>query len=84
MTKSTEHHTDKKAEQKQVEQAGSRDNPEQNPSDNPSLHDLWEEEKHVDPIPLEDLKLEQQEEKDHTGTKHRSSSERKYHTGFED
>ncbi|MFD2613362.1 hypothetical protein [Paenibacillus gansuensis] len=63
---------------------GKRDNPEQLPSDKPSLHDLFQSEQHVDPIPLEDLKLEQEEEKDKEGTKHRSSSERKYHTGFED
>ncbi|WP_151735635.1 hypothetical protein [Paenibacillus tengchongensis] len=59
-----------------------RDHPEQYPTENPSLFELHESEQNVDPIPVEDLKLEQQEEKDKEGTKHRSSSDEKYHTGF--
>lgn len=63
-------------------QGDNRDHPEQYPTDQPSLFDLHESEQHVDPIPVEDLTLEQQEEKDKEGTKHRSSSDKKYHTGF--
>ncbi|RQW10982.1 hypothetical protein EH198_14485 [Paenibacillus rhizophilus] len=59
-----------------------RDHPEQYPTDNPSLFDLHEDELHSDPIPVEDLKLEKQEEPDKEATKHRSSSDKKYHTGF--
>jgi hypothetical protein len=72
-----------KADQK-VKQQGNRDHPEQYPTDKPSLFDLHEEEMNVDPIPMEDLNIEAQEEKRKTETKHTSSSERKYHTGFED
>lgn len=63
-------------------QGDKRDHPEQYPTDEPSLFDLHESEQNVDPIPVEDLTLEKQEEKDKEGTKHRSSSDKKYHTGF--
>lgn len=63
-------------------QGDNRDHPEQYPTDKPSLFDLDESEQNVDPIPMEDLTLEKQEEKDKEGTKHRSSSDKKYHTGF--
>ncbi|WP_178382574.1 hypothetical protein [Paenibacillus sp. P46E] len=43
---------------------------------------LPESGQNVDPILMEDLNLEKQEEKDKESTKHRSSSDRKYHTGF--
>ncbi|MNJ66229.1 hypothetical protein D3C77_622880 [compost metagenome] len=61
-----------------------RNHPEQYPTEQPSLFDLHESEMHVDPIPVEDLKFEVQEERDKETTKHRSSSEGKYNTGFED
>lgn len=60
-----------------------RDHPEQYPTDQPSLFDMYESEQHVDPIPVEDLNLEVQEEQDKEATKHASSSDRKYRTGFE-
>ncbi len=63
-------------------QGDKRDHPEQYPTDKPSLFDMHESEQNVDPIPVEDLSLEKQEEKDKEGTKHRSSSDEKYHTGF--
>ncbi|WP_054943190.1 hypothetical protein [Paenibacillus ihuae] len=63
-------------------QGDNRDHPEQYPTDKPSLFDMHESEQNVDPIPVEDLTLEKQEEKDKEGTKHRSSSDKKYHTGF--
>ncbi|AJY74100.1 hypothetical protein [Paenibacillus beijingensis] len=58
-----------------------RDNPEQFPTENESLHDRFKSEQTVDPIPVEDLTLQQEDEKNKTETKHTSSSERKYHTG---
>lgn len=60
-----------------------RDHPEQYPTEADSLFDLDESARHTDPIPVEDLTLEQEEEQDKEATKHRSSSERKYHTGFD-
>lgn len=57
---------------------GKMDNPEQIETDKESLYDQFEEEQNVDAIPLEDLKLEQREEKDKHGTKKSSSSEEKY------
>lgn len=67
-----------------VDQVKDRNHPEQYPTDKPSLFDLHESEMHVDPIPVEDLKFEVQEERNKEATKHHSSSEGKYHTGFED
>lgn len=59
-----------------------RDHPEQYPTDRESLFDRFESEQNVDSLPVEDLTLEQQEERDKDQTKHRSSSDAKYHTGF--
>lgn len=61
-----------------VKQQGNRDHPEQYPTENESLFDLYESERNVDPIPMEDLNMEVKEEKDKEGTKHNSSSEKKY------
>lgn len=55
-----------------------RDNPEQYPTEKESLFDRWESERTVDPIPVEDLTIEQREEKEPEKTKKTSSSERKY------
>ncbi|MCI2254956.1 hypothetical protein M3221_12400 [Domibacillus indicus] len=57
---------------------GKMDNPEQIDTENESLYDKFEEEQNVDAIPLEDLKMEQREEKDKHKTKDSSSSEEKY------
>lgn len=54
------------------------DNPEQSKTDKESLSEMHEEEMNVDTIPLEDLKQEQQEEKNPRDTKSNSSSEEKY------
>lgn len=56
----------------------SMDNPEQSKTDKESLTEMHEEEMNVDTIPLEDLKQEQQEEKNPRDTKSNSSSEEKY------
>lgn len=64
--------------------AADRDHAEQYPTEEPSLFDMYESERNVDPIPVEDLNLEVREEKNKEATKHASSSERKYHTGFGD
>ncbi|WP_375164532.1 hypothetical protein [Domibacillus sp.] len=57
---------------------GKMDNPEQIDTENESLYDKFEEEQNVDAIPLEDLKMEQREEKDKHKTKDSSSSQEKY------
>lgn len=54
------------------------DNPEQYKTDKETLTEMHEEEMNVDTIPLEDLKQEQQEEKNPRETKSDSSSEEKY------
>ena len=63
-------------------QQGNRDNPEQYPTSKESLFDKFESEQNVDPIPMEDLKIEQREEKKEHHTKDDSSSARKYKTGM--
>ncbi|WP_090830676.1 MULTISPECIES: hypothetical protein [unclassified Bacillus (in: firmicutes)] len=62
--------------------SANRDNPEQYPTENESLFDKFESEKNVDPIPMEDLKIEKREEKDGHHTKNSSSSNEKYKTGM--
>ncbi|QJC53458.1 hypothetical protein HGI30_19065 [Paenibacillus albicereus] len=59
-----------------------RDHPEQFPTEKESLMDQDPAQLNVDPIPVEDLTIEQQDEKDKTHTKDDSSSARKYKTGF--
>ncbi|MEK5413534.1 hypothetical protein BSK49_03285 [Paenibacillus odorifer] len=69
-------------QEKHQRNSDKRDHPEQYPTEKESLFDLHESEQNVDPIPMEDLTLEKQEEKNKEETKHRSSSDKKYHTGF--
>lgn len=57
---------------------GKRDHPEQYPTDKESLFDMYKSEQTVDPIPVEDLKHQVQDEKHKEETKHRSSSANKY------
>ncbi len=64
------------------EQKNRMDNPEQYKTDKKSLHDMFESEQTVDPIPLEDLKQEQEEEKNHHATKENSSTEEKYRSDY--
>ncbi|MFC3883998.1 hypothetical protein ACFOU2_11060 [Bacillus songklensis] len=59
-------------------QSKKMDNPEQYETKTKSLFDRFESERNVDPIPLEDLKEEQREEKDGYHTKDTSSSEKKH------
>jgi hypothetical protein len=54
------------------------DHPEQYETTNESLFDKFESERTVDPIPMEDLNEEKQEEKHKRDSKHTSSSEEKY------
>ncbi|MDQ6595125.1 hypothetical protein E2K98_03885 [Bacillus salipaludis] len=70
-------------EKKKVYLVESRDHPEQYPTENESLFDRFESEQNVDPIPVEDLKEEQREEKAKHDSKDTSSSEKKYKTGME-
>ncbi|GIO14523.1 hypothetical protein J19TS2_40780 [Cohnella xylanilytica] len=60
------------------QRSADRDHPEQYPTDKKSLFDMWESERNVDPIPVEDLGIEQRDEKAREKTKDASSSERKY------
>ncbi|MGG4215551.1 hypothetical protein [Paenibacillus sp. FSL L8-0638] len=63
------------------EQSINRDHAEQYPTEQESLFDRFEIEQTVDAIPVEDLKMERQEERDKDATKHTSSSEKKYNGG---
>jgi hypothetical protein len=66
-----------------IVQKGNRDHPEQYPTDKESIFDLFKSEQNVDAIPMEDLKMEKQEEKEKGKTKNHSSSAKKYKSGFE-
>jgi hypothetical protein len=67
---------------KEKNQRTSMDNPEQYSTSKESLHDKFESELTVDPIPLEDLRLEMKEEKDGHHTKDSSSSEKKFQADY--
>lgn len=73
--------TEPRKNDKVQNQAGKRDNAEQYPTENESLFDRFQSEQTVDSIPVEDLKLEQQEEKDGEATKRSSSSQNAYPEG---
>ncbi|MEK3883338.1 hypothetical protein [Paenibacillus sp. PL2-23] len=64
------------------DQQGKRDNPEGIPTEKESLFDKFLSQRTVDPIPVEDQTIEQQDEKDKKDTKRDSASERKYRTGM--
>ncbi|CAM3598822.1 hypothetical protein PALU110988_30150 [Paenibacillus lupini] len=64
------------------QQQGKRDNPEGIPTEKESLFDKFASERTVDPIPVEDQTIGQQDEKNKSRTKQDSSSERKYRTGI--
>ncbi|OWA37828.1 hypothetical protein B9G55_07265 [Saccharibacillus sp. O16] len=80
---------EKRQEEKQIEQnqrddhrEGAMDHPEQYPTEKESLFDMHEAEQNVDALPMEDIGMEQEEEKDKDATKQRSSSLDKYNSGF--
>lgn len=54
------------------------DHPEQYKTKEDTLFDRFESEQNVDPIPMEDLKMELREEKQKHKTKNNSSSEEKF------
>ncbi|OAS88349.1 MULTISPECIES: hypothetical protein [Metabacillus] len=54
------------------------DHPEQYKTKEETLFDRFESEQNVDPIPMEDLKMELREEKQKHKTKNNSSSEEKF------
>ena len=54
------------------------DNPENLKTDKESIYDMHEDMKTVDSIPLEDLKMEEREEKHRRDSKSNSSSAEKY------
>ena len=63
---------------KNVRKNGPMDHPEQYETEEDSLFDRFVSQRTVDPIPMEDLKLAQQDEKNKEKTKSSSSSEKKY------
>jgi hypothetical protein len=68
----------KKEESSKSLKTNKMDHPEQYETSNESLFDKFESERTVDPIPMEDLNEEKQEEKPPHDTKDTSSSEKKY------
>ncbi len=54
------------------------DNPDHIPTDKESIYDMHKDMQTVDAIPLEDARMEWEEEEDHRSTKHNSSSAEKY------
>ncbi|GHH98888.1 hypothetical protein [Neobacillus kokaensis] len=65
-----------------IKTKGNMDSPEQYPTENESIFDKFKSEQTVDPIPVEDLREEQLEEKAKHESKKTSSSEKKYRTGM--
>lgn len=66
-----------------VDNTQNMDNPEQYETTKKSLHDRFESELTVNPIPMEDLKQEKKEEKDGHHTKDSSSSEKKFNVDYD-
>lgn len=56
------------------------DNPENLPTDKESIYDMHEDMQTVDSIPLEDVRMEEEEENRPRDTKDSSSSEEKFST----
>ncbi|WP_409253958.1 hypothetical protein V1502_08690 [Bacillus sp. SCS-153A] len=61
---------------------GKFDNPEQYDKDKQSILDKYDSEQNVDPLPLEDIREEEIEERNKSNTKDQSSSERKYQQDY--
>jgi hypothetical protein len=59
-----------------------QDHPEQNKTEHESMLDRYEQEQTVDPIPMQDLNMEAQEEKNKDQTKSNSSTEEKYRADY--
>jgi transposase len=64
-------------------QDGKMDRPEQYKTEKESIFDKFESEKNVDPLPVEDLNQEKEEEKNGSKIKSSSSTEEKYKADFE-
>ncbi|MGQ8874460.1 hypothetical protein [Paenibacillus sp. TSA_86.1] len=58
------------------------DHPEQYKTEHESMLDQYEQEQTVDPIPMQDLNMEAQEEKNKDQTKRNSSTEEKYRADY--
>lgn len=56
--------------------------PEQHKTAHESMLDQYEQEQTVDPIPMQDLNMEAQEEKNKDQTKSNSSTEEKYRADY--
>jgi hypothetical protein len=74
---------EKKKKPVPVDNTQNMDNPEQYETKTTSLHDKFDSELTVDPIPMEDLKQEKREEKDKHHTKDSSSSEKKFNVDYD-
>lgn len=58
------------------------DRPDQYKTEKESMLDRYEQEQTVDPIPMQDLNMEAQEEKNKDQTKSNSSTEEKYRADY--
>ncbi|MFA9559148.1 hypothetical protein ACERII_17710 [Evansella sp. AB-rgal1] len=63
--------------EKRVRKKSKTDHPEQFPTEEESIFDKFDSQVHVDPIPLEDVRLEEREEREKTKTKNKSSTLKK-------
>lgn len=68
----------KKGQQKKNTRKVNRDHPEQYPTEKESLFDMHKSQQFVDAIPMEDLKIEQRDEKKKKKSKDSSSSYQYY------
>lgn len=69
-------------QQKNDKQAQMHEHPEQYKTDHESMLDQYDQEQTVDPIPMQDLNMEAQEEKNKDQTKSNSSTEEKYRADY--
>lgn len=67
---------EKKNKQHEALRKSDKDHPERYKTEKPSLFDLYESERNVDPIPVEELNEKVKDEKNKEKTKNTSSSER--------
>ncbi|MDQ0268647.1 hypothetical protein [Cytobacillus purgationiresistens] len=68
---------------KKINKESQMDHPEQYKTNKKSLFDSSQEEKNVDPLPMEDLKQENKEEANGKQQKNNSSTQEKYKVDFE-
>ncbi|MGM9924921.1 MAG: hypothetical protein ACI35R_11800 [Bacillus sp. (in: firmicutes)] len=69
---------EKKKKNHEALRTSDKDHPERYETEKPSLFDLYESERNVDPIPVEEKNQEVKDERNKHKTKDTSSSERDY------